>query len=81
MNLYHPFDGQIEEGAIPRPGFKYPLVYTGQSDGEGRVAWAIWSQGGRATKPLAYGTVDSLEEAREAAEKAAEKCQRIELKR
>lgn len=67
-SIHHPWDGTTEEGAIPRPGFKYPFVYVIQRDGQD-FAWAIYSQGAR-TAVMHTGRADSLESAREAVQAA-----------
>lgn len=63
-----------EEFAVPRPGFKLPLVCVVQTDtsrGEG-FAWGVYSQ--RSTRPLGFGHEPTIEEARTAARAGAEKC-------
>lgn len=67
--IHSPWDGQREEGTLPRPGFKYPYVYVIQPDGD-EIVWAVVTQGNNTSKQVAYGRTDSVEAAREAAREA-----------
>ena len=58
-----PWDGEREEGLLPRPGFKYPLYYfIAMSDDRTTYEWLTMVQG--SMTEWARGSASSLDEAR-----------------
>lgn len=65
VRCHRPWDGQLEEGTIHRPGFSFPWVYVVTADDPSGYAWGIYSQHGPG-RPVRAGHADELDEARAA---------------